>query len=203
MYYKKIQTDYCTIEFHNNWLGKETVMVNGQIVSEKSSVMGTDHHFFVTENGHQVRYILTTKVNNNLQVFLDLRRNGILIEKDIPIPYGSKQKTPNNPYKKQGILKLKDYAIKDAISDLKKALEINREDPDIYFYLACGYSIEEKAADGFECLKKAVEYNLQDTEIILNHEMLAYLRMQEGFDDFLHSNFTKYDKSKLSDGEIK
>ncbi len=44
MYYKKIKTEKNIIEFHNNWLGVETVIVNGQIVSKKTSLLGAHHH---------------------------------------------------------------------------------------------------------------------------------------------------------------
>ena len=33
-----------------------------------------------------------------------------------------------------------------------------------------------------------------DTEMILNHDMLAYIRMRPAFEDFLNSGFTDYDE---------
>jgi hypothetical protein len=39
-----------------------------------------------------------------------------------------------------------------------------------------------------------VEHGLSDSEAILNHDMLAYLRMNPAFEGFLASNFTRYDK---------
>lgn len=201
MYYKKIKTEHTTIEFHNNWLGVETVIINGQAVSKKSSFMGTDHYFSIIENGHSAHYMLTTKIDSLLQVYIDLRRNGTLIEENIPIPYGAKPSAPRNKFKRLGIKKLNEYAIKEAIEELKKGLNVDNQDPEIYFYLACGYSIEEKALKGFECLKKAAENKLQNLEVILNHEMLAYLRMQEAFEEFFNSNFTEFDESKISDEE--
>ncbi len=200
MYYKKITTEYCTIEFKNDLWGTETVSVNGQVVSKKSSITGTDHHFTVTEKGQPVRYVLTTKLGG-MQVYIDLRRDGKLIREDIPIHFGTKPGGPKNPFKTKGIKLLNEYAVGEAITELKKALEINREDPEIYFYLACGYSIEEKALRGFECLKQAVANNLQNTAIIHQHDMLAYLRMQDGFEDFSRSNFTEFDASKLAKEE--
>jgi len=197
MYYKKIITNTITVEFHNNWLGEETVIVNRQIVSKKSSIMGTHHDFTILENGHQVNYILTTKVNENLQVFLDLRKNGKLIEEDIELKYGGMPKLPKNNFKTHGIAKLKDYYIEEGIIELKKALEVSPEDPEIYFYLACGYSIEEKTLKGFESLKMAVKYHLHDREAILNDDMLSYLRMNDEFENFLSTNFSEFDENKL------
>lgn len=80
MHYKKITLDNLIIEFHNNWLGQETVIVNGQIVSKKSSVWGAHHDFTLLENGHPANYILTTKVNASFEVFIDLRKNGKLVK---------------------------------------------------------------------------------------------------------------------------
>jgi len=197
MYYKKIKTDKSIIEFHNNWLGVETVIVNGQILSKKSSILGTNHYFTIFEEGKDIPYILTTKVNAMSQVLIDLRRDGVIIKSDLVINFGTKEKTEQNDFKVAGIKLLKEYEIHEAINALNKGLEFDRNDPEIYFYLACCYSIEEQAIKGFECIKKAIENNLNDKEMILNHEMLAYLRIQEPFEEFLNSNFTKYDENKF------
>ena len=157
MQYQKIKEGDTVIEFHNNWLGEETVIINGQIVSKKSSIMGTHHHFKVMENGESVNYVLTTKVNDYLQVFLDLRRNGVMVQENIPVSYGAKPKRPKNTSKKKGIVKLKEYDLDDAVITLKKANEVDPDDPEIYFYLACAYSLQEMTLEGFESLKLAVE----------------------------------------------
>lgn len=193
MQYQKLTTGNIVIEFHNNWLGEETVIVNGQIVSKESSIWGTHHHFTVMEDGHAIRYILTTKVNSNLQVLLDLRRNGKIVQENVPVQFGSFPKKPQNKAKKQGLLKLKEYEVKEALAELDKALDLEPKDPEIYFHMACAYSNLEKTKEGFESLKKAVENGLQDNEMILNHDMLAYLRMHEAFEGFLNSGFTKFD----------
>ncbi|MCB0589003.1 MAG: hypothetical protein KDD06_27190, partial [Phaeodactylibacter sp.] len=77
------------IEFHNNWLGEETVIVNGQVVSKKSSIWGTNHYFAIPENGADVKYILTSKLTDGMQVALDLIRNGELVQENVPVPFGS------------------------------------------------------------------------------------------------------------------
>jgi len=53
------------IELFNFFLGKETVKVNGEIVSEKRSITGTDHVFKINENGIENTYKLTTGFNIN------------------------------------------------------------------------------------------------------------------------------------------
>ena len=191
MQYHKFILEELIIEFHNNWLGEETVSVNGQVVSKKSSVWGTNHYFTVHNKGKQDRYVLTTKVTDMMQVALDLIRNGEKLYEDVIVRYGSKAKNPPNKEKKIGLLKLKEYDVEEAILHLTKALDVNGQDPEIWFHLACAHSLLENKKEGFECLKKSVEYKLSDTDMILQHEMLAYLRIQDAFDLFLESNFTR------------
>lgn len=40
-----------TIEIQNSILGKETVKLNGEIVSQKSSIFGAEHPFKIYEDG--------------------------------------------------------------------------------------------------------------------------------------------------------
>lgn len=203
MHYKKLISRGTIIEFHNSWSGVETIIVNGRQVSQKSSVWGISHYFTVVEQDRRVRYILTTKVNSNMQVFVDLRRNGQLIHNDVRVnkgvPNRSGKKTPyrkpDNKAKKIGLSKLKDYQLEEALVEFKKAQKVDSQDPEIYFHLACIYSILEKTQEGFEALKKATEYGFTDKQSILNHDMLAFLRLNEAFEDFLESGFTKYDKA--------
>lgn len=201
MQYKKLTSGNVVIEFHNNWLGEETVIVNGQIVSKKSSVWGAHHDFTIMENGQKARYLLTSKVGHNMQVLLDLRKNGAIVQEDVPVDWGSKPKLPQNNLKKQGLLKLKEYDVKSALIEFEKALELEPNDPEIYFHMACAHSNLENTREGFACLKKAVENGLQHTEMILNHDMLAFLRMQDAFESFLNSGFTTYDISSVEKKE--
>ena len=180
------------IEFHNNWLGEETVIVNGQIVSKKSSIMGTSHYFSNMEDGHLARYILTTRINDRMQVVIDISRNGQLLHDGMKVNFGSRPKYPVNSAKQRGLHLLKDYDMDDAIKAFEEALTQAPKDPEIFFHMACAYSIEEKVAKGFDCLKQAVEFGLQDQEMILNHDMLAFLRMHPAFESFLSSGFTRY-----------
>ncbi len=193
MQYKKLTSKNTVIEFHNNWLGEETVIVGGQVVSKKSSIWGAHHYFNVMENGKEVRYILTTKVGSNLQVLLDLRRNGEIVHEDVLVSFGSKPKIPENKAKKQGFIKLKEYDVKPALIEFEKALDLEPNDPEIYFHMACAYSNLEKTNEAFASLKKAVENGLQNHELILNHDMLAFIRMHDAFESFLNSGFSEYD----------
>jgi len=194
MQYQKLTSGDTTIEFHNNWLGEETVIVKGRVVSKKSSVWGIDHKFTVLEKGKEVKFVLTTKVDANMQVLLDLRRDKKMVINDLPVKYGFLPKNSNKA-KQEGIQKLKAYQLKEALEDFQKALKENDEDPEIYFHMACAYSVLEQPLEGFENLKLAVEHNLQDTEMILNHDMLAFLRLHDAFEGFFESGFRRYDKA--------
>ncbi len=197
MQYHKLTQGDTNIEFHNNWLGEETVIVNGQIVSKKYSVWGTNHYFNVMEEGSHARYILTTRIDQNMQVVFDLSRNGELLHESVPVKYGSRPASPHLKAKKDGLNKLKAYDLEEALESFKEALKDNPKDPEVYFHMACAYSVLEKTKKGFEALKNAVSNSLQDQEEILNHDMLAYLRMHEAFEGFLNSGFQEYDESLM------
>ena len=163
MLYKKINTEFSIIEFHTNWLGVESIVVNGQIVSKKRASLGTSHYFTVFEQGHVVPYILTTKwdLSGSYGKYkLDLRRDGEIIKQNIHVKYNTKSKKDENEFKTIGLKHLNEYEIPEAIIALEKALNFSSKDPEIYFHLACCYSIKEKTEEGFECMKKAVELSL-------------------------------------------
>jgi len=185
MQYHSLTVGKTVIEFHNNWLGVETVIVNGQIVSKKSSVWGIDHYFTVMEEGHTNRYVLTTKVNSNMQVLIDIRKNGTIIHPNILVQFGSKPKTAVNKFKKKGLEALQKYDLEEALNLFEKSLDFDKKDAETYFHMACAYSILEDTEKGFECIEKSLEYGLPNHEMILNHDMLAFLRMTEKFKEFL------------------
>jgi N-dimethylarginine dimethylaminohydrolase len=203
MYYTKLVIGPTTIEFDNSWTGMETIYVNGRIVSQKSSVWGTHHYFTVYENGKEVRYILTSKVGANMQVLMDLRRNGHIIERDYPLSRTSmkmqrtKLRKKENKAKKKGLVKLKEYDLEEALEYFLKAQKNDAKDPEIYFHLACIYSVLEKTEEGFEALKNAKANGFKDEESILNHDMLAFLRLNKAFDSFAQSGYKEYNKAFL------
>ncbi len=201
MQYQKLVSGDTIIEIHNNWLGEETVIVNGQIVSKKYSVWGTNHYFNVMEDGHTIRYILTTRVDGNMQVVLDLSRNGKPIYEGVAINYGTKPTSPHEKLKKQGLSLLKAYDLEDALEKFQEAQKMSPKDGEIYFHMACAFSVLERTKEGFDALKNAVANNLQDQEMILNHDMLAFLRMHPAFVGFFDSGFKEYDESLIEEEE--
>lgn len=215
MYYKKLIANETVIEFNNDWSGMETVTANGRVVSQKSSIRGTNHYFTVVENRRQVRYILTSKVDMLGQVYLDLRRNGQAIYKNVLLHRGSrkenyrggpKTKPKKSRYtpprvtkpKQSGLVKLKEYQLEEALEDFQAALKINDRDAEIYFHLACIYSVLEKTADGFEALRNAKKHGFKDENAILTHDMLAYLRLNSAFEEFVESGFTEYNEALVA-----
>ncbi len=65
MKYTTVHLDENKIELFNTLLGKETVKVNGEIVSEKRSITGSEHIFKINKNGNENTYKLTTGFNIN------------------------------------------------------------------------------------------------------------------------------------------
>lgn len=73
-----IYTDGVHIEFFNSmWSGKETVKVDGEVVSAKHSFFGTSHYFQVVDaEGTPIDFELRTGMNHGFGVAVDLFRNG-------------------------------------------------------------------------------------------------------------------------------
>ncbi len=200
-----IVIDNKAIELHNNWLGVQSVVINKQIVSKKYAFAGTKHEFTLSEDGKDVPYCLTTKVSSKThilranQIVFDFIRDGEIIKENILINLVILQRKETNQHKVAGMKFLKEYEIKEAIRELDRALAIDGKDPHIYFYLACCYSVLEKTKDGFDNIKLAIENDLNDKELILNHELLAFIRMQDGFEVFMDANFSNYDSSSFEE----
>jgi TM2 domain-containing membrane protein YozV len=95
----------------------------------------------------------------------------------------------NNPFKKSGIKKYKEYEIEEAIEDFKKALKIEPEDIALHFNLACAFSLLENKEEAFGYLDAAVQKGFNDFDRINTHDDLAYLRIQPEFDSFRENGF--------------
>lgn len=95
----------------------------------------------------------------------------------------------NNPFKLSGIKKYKEYDYDEAIIDFEKALEIDPTDIAVHFNLACSYSLNENGNKAFYHLDKAVEYGFNDFKRIKEHDALAFLRIQDQFDQFEKNGF--------------
>jgi TM2 domain-containing membrane protein YozV len=103
--------------------------------------------------------------------------------------YERPQPKPSNQFKISGINKYKEYDYDGAIEDFLKALEIDPKDIALHFNLACAYSLNEDAQKSFFHLDKAISYGFNDFKRIKEHDALAYLRIQPGFEDFEKNGF--------------
>ena len=74
MKYAEYNIDNNKIEFLNSILGKETLVVNGEKVSKKFSVTGTEHHFTIKSN----HFIL----KSNYELFKDKKLKIELLKND-------------------------------------------------------------------------------------------------------------------------
>lgn len=101
----------------------------------------------------------------------------------------SVRKSKDNPYKKSGMEKYKEYDYNGAIEDFEKSLAVDDSDVATHFNIACAYSIMENKEKSFYHLSKAVELGFRDFEKIKTHDALAYLRIQDDFETFVQNNY--------------
>lgn len=102
-----------------------------------------------------------------------------------------------NPYKVNGIKKYKEFDLEGAIDDFKKGLEIHPKDISLHFNIACAYSLTEQVDKAYSHLDKAVSLGFNDFEKIKTHDDLAYVRIQDRFDDFSHNGFRLEPQAKM------
>ncbi len=95
----------------------------------------------------------------------------------------------NNPYREKAIKNYQDYDFKEAIKHFKKSLEINSNDKNVHFILACCYSLTEKTSESLFHLSKAIEQGFNDFEKINSHDALAYLRIQPEYEGFKEKGY--------------
>jgi len=91
--------------------------------------------------------------------------------------------------KKSGIDKYKDYDYQGAIEEFKQALALDPNDISIHFNLACTYSLNEEADKALEHLDRAVTLGFTDFKRIKEHDALAFVRIQDAFDEFEANGF--------------
>ena len=115
----------------------------------------------------------------------------------------SSRKPKSNPFKKSGIKKYNEYDMEGAIEDLNKALLVDENDIDIYYTLACAYSLMEKPDEAYKNLELAVMKGFKNFEKIQTEDNLAFLRIHEDFDEFKKSGFKSKKIYKLKQGQPK
>ena len=108
----------------------------------------------------------------------------------------------NNPFKISGIKKYKEYDYDGAIEDFEKALEIEPQNVAVHFNLACSYSLNERADKAFYHLDKAVAYGFNDFRRIKEHDALAFLRIQDKFEEFEQNGFRSTQQQQSEQQQI-
>ncbi|MCO6460257.1 MAG: hypothetical protein J5I59_02540 [Saprospiraceae bacterium] len=89
MQYLKTFVNEVQIEFINDWIGTEIVIVNGKEVSRKYSVFGTQHYFTIKENGEDVNYIITSRFAG--EIYFDIIRNGVMVKQGLVLAWGERE----------------------------------------------------------------------------------------------------------------
>lgn len=126
------------------------------------------------------------------------RQEQLRRSQQIPSRPGNQSRTPGvspqtaqkvNKLKISGIKKYKDFDLQDAIEDFNEALKLAPNDIALHFNLACAYSLTEKKELSFSHLARAVNLGMTDSERILSHDDLAYIRIQPEFESFKASGF--------------
>lgn len=108
----------------------------------------------------------------------------------------------NNPFKKSGIAKFKEYDYTGAIEDFKKSIEVAPNDIASHFNLACAYSLTENADLAFRHLEKAVALGFKDFEKLKSHHALAYLRIHPSFDAFEENGYKMTHKGQKPEEDL-
>ncbi len=94
-----------------------------------------------------------------------------------------------NPYKVNGIKKYKEFDLEGAIEDFNKGLEIHPKDISLHFNLACAYSLTEQVDKAYIHIDRAVSLGFNDFEKLKSHDDLAFVRIQDQFDDFQKNGY--------------
>jgi hypothetical protein len=69
MKYVTLHIGESVVEIYNSLFGKEMVIVDGNKVSEKYSIVGTDHRFTIRDGGQEKHVQLNTKLTVNGAIF--------------------------------------------------------------------------------------------------------------------------------------
>jgi tetratricopeptide (TPR) repeat protein len=94
-----------------------------------------------------------------------------------------------NPFKVNGIKKYKEFDLEGAIEDFKKGLEIHPKDISLHFNLACAYSLTEQVDKAYMHIDRAVSLGFNDFEKLKTHDDLAFVRIQDRFEEFQKNGY--------------
>ena len=93
------------------------------------------------------------------------------------------------PLRKRAYARMYRRDYQGAIRDFKAVLDSGEEANDLHFALACCYSLNEDADEGFFHLSRAVEMGFSDFQKIRSHFSLAFLRSRKEFHSFAENGY--------------
>ena len=88
--------DKTTIQFSNDWMGNETITINGKQVSKKFSFFGTKHLFTIENNSIIENYSIVSDVSFKNNIVISLYEDNIKLEEK-HINYFEEYNTNINP----------------------------------------------------------------------------------------------------------
>ncbi len=103
-----------------------------------------------------------------------------------------------NPYKKTALKRYEEYDTEEAVKELHKALEIEPNNKEYLFKLACAYSQLEQTEKSIQYLDLAIKNGYKDVDKINTIEDLAYLRISPVFAQFVENQYSLKQTPKLS-----
>lgn len=110
----------------------------------------------------------------------------------------------DNPFKRSGIKKYKEFELEEAILDFHKGLELDPEDISLHFNLACAYSLTEKPKKAYHHLSQAVLFGFKDLEKIKKHDDLAFIRIHADFHAFEENGYREpTNQTPMENTEVK
>lgn len=104
-------------------------------------------------------------------------------------PVAKARKKVDNPFKKSGIAKYREYDYEGAIADFQKALRFKYEEPAVHFNLSCCYSINEDLDQSLFHLHKAVQFGFVQLDRIHDHPALSFIRTHDEFEEFVKKGY--------------
>ncbi len=109
----------------------------------------------------------------------------------------SKRKSTVNKYLKQAKAAYDKMDLLEAEKGFLKAMSADSSNADAPYYLACIYSVWEDKDRAFEYLERAVKNGLKQVTKISNEEKLAFLRIQEEYQEFVDNNYRRISPQEL------
>lgn len=185
MWYHKFDIDNNVIVYSMSAFGPQIIEVNGKIIARKNQNKFPNTFILDIISNNEVcnQLRLVSKMDDNAgEILLDIYNNDNPIESNVKLQGGKFR----NKFKIEGISKLKDFDLNQALTSLKKGLTIVPYDSEIYFNLACVYSLQENIKDGVQSLELAIKYGFTDVNEIQTNDKLAYLRIQDEYEELLN-----------------